>query len=102
VPRTELYQPPTPAEPLCSILLHPDLHLLPPTYLAAPTKDPTHQETVFLHEEMRKRGVRADLVEWVGYPHFFWIVPMLEEGARFMRVWNERLRAMVEGSGADC
>lgn len=96
----ELYQAPSPTEPLASVLLHPDLKLLPPTYLAAPTKDPTHQETIFLYEEMTKQGVDADLIEWEGYPHFFWIIPMLQKSAEFMRVWNEKLRGLIERASA--
>lgn len=92
---TELYQAPSPYEPLVSILLHPDIKLLPPSYITTPTKDPTHQETVFLYEEMKKQGVEADLIEWKGYPHFFWTVPMLKESAKFMEVWNEKLRGLI-------
>jgi acetyl esterase/lipase len=95
---TELYKAPSPEEPLSSVLLHQDIKHLPPTYIAAPTKDPTHQETVFLYEEMKKQGVRADLVEWEGFPHFFWIIPMLKETAKFMDVWNEKLRGLIGGA----
>jgi acetyl esterase/lipase len=94
-PPTEQYKAPAPSEPLVSVLLHPDIKLLPPTYIAAPTKDPTHQETLFLHEEMKKQGVDADLVEWTGYPHFFWTIPMLQESVKFMAVWNEKLRGLI-------
>ena len=78
------------------MLLHPDIKSLPPTYVAATTKDPTHQETVWLYEEMKKGGVKADLVEWEGWPHFFWIVPGLKGSEKFMEVWNEKLRGMIE------
>ena len=50
---------------------------------------------MFLFEECKKQGVEADLVEWVGLPHFFWAVPMLQKSQEFMRVWNEKLRAMI-------
>ena len=60
-----------PTDPLYSPLLHPDINLLPPVYVAACTKDPTHQETVFFYEECKKQGVKAELVEWAGWPHFF-------------------------------
>lgn len=92
---TEQYKAPSPSEPLVSVLLHPDLKFLPPTYIAAPTKDPTHQETLFLHEEMQKQGVDADLVEWKGFPHYFWTIPMLQESAKFMAIWNEKLRGLI-------
>ncbi|ERF76626.1 hypothetical protein EPUS_04446 [Endocarpon pusillum Z07020] len=91
----ELYQAPSPHEPLVSVLLHPDIKLLPPSCIMSPTKDPTNQETVFLYEEMKKQGVDADLVEWEGYPHFFWTVPMLKASAKFMEVWNEKLKGLI-------
>jgi hypothetical protein len=47
---------------------------------------------------MKKQGVKADLVEWEGFPHFFWIIPMLKETAKFMDVWNEKLRGLIGGS----
>lgn len=95
VKTTELYQVPSPHEPLVSVLLHPNIKHLPPSYLASPTKDPTNQEVVFLYEEMKKQGVDADLIEWEGYPHFFWTVPMLKESAKFMEVWNEKLKGLI-------
>jgi len=77
------------------VVLHLDIKLLPPSYIAAPTKDPTHQATLFLYGEMKKQGVEAELVEWVGYPHFFWIVPVLGASKMFMEVWNEKLRGLI-------
>lgn len=78
------------------MLLNPDIKLLPPTYVAATEKDPTYQETVWLYEAMQKEGVAgADLVEWTGWPHFFWIIPGLKGSAEFMRVWNEKLKGMI-------
>lgn len=85
-------------DPLNSVLLHSDFKYLPPCYIAAPTKDPTHQETLFFYEECKKQGVKAELVEWVGMPHFFWTLPMLQKSQDFMRVWNEKLRAMIASS----
>jgi acetyl esterase/lipase len=83
------------ADPLYSVLLHPDIKHLPPCYIAACTKDPTHQETLFFYEECKKNGVTAELVEWVGLPHFFWAVPMLKKSQEFMTVCNEKLRMMI-------
>jgi len=91
----EWYAPSRLDDPLYSPLLHPDIKHLPPTYLAAPTKDPTHQETVFFAEELTAQGVKADLVEWEGWPHFFWILPMLKKSSEFMEVWNEKLSGMM-------
>lgn len=36
-------------------------------------------------------GVEVGLVEWKGWPHFFWIVPGLIGLEKFMKVWNEKL-----------
>ena len=86
-----------PDDPLASPLLHPDIKLLPSVYVAACTKDPTHQESVFFYEECKKQGVDAELVEWVGWPHFFWILPMLPKSADFMEVWCKKLGQMMIG-----
>jgi versiconal hemiacetal acetate esterase len=93
------YAPPRIDDPLYSPLLHPDIKLLPPIYIAATTKDPTHQDTVFFAEEAKAQGVKVDLVEWVGWPHFFWIIPMLNKSREFMEVWNEKLRGMMLVAG---
>lgn len=92
----EWYAPARIDDPLYSPLLHPDIKLLPPTYIVATTKDPTHQEMIFFYEELKKQGVEADLVEWVGWPHFFWIIPMLQKSGEFMEVWNEKLKGMIQ------
>lgn len=92
------YACPDPKDPLYSPLLHPDIKLLPPTVVIATEKDPTYQETVWMYEEMRKAGVEAELVEWKGLPHFFWIIPMLKKSQDFIGVWNEKLRGLIERS----
>ncbi|KAK5312382.1 hypothetical protein LTR70_008224 [Exophiala xenobiotica] len=82
------------ADPLYSVLLHPDIKHLPPCYIAACTKDPTHQDTLFFSEECKKQGVAADYVEWVGMPHFFWSLPMLKKSQEFMSTWSKKLKDM--------
>jgi acetyl esterase/lipase len=62
------------------------------------TNDPTYQETVFFYEECRKQGVKAELVEWSGLPHFFWIVPGMQKSAEFLTVWNQKLQGMIKAS----
>jgi len=64
-------------------------------YVTAATHDPTYQETVFFFQECKKQGVRVDMKEWVGMPHFFWIIPSLPKSAEFMAAWNEKLRGMI-------
>ncbi|OAL57102.1 alpha/beta-hydrolase [Pyrenochaeta sp. DS3sAY3a] len=91
----EWLQPPAPDHPLYSPLLHPDIKLLPQIYVTAMTNDPSYQETVFFYEECKKQGVKADYVEWSGFPHFFWIVPTLEKSREYMTTWNDKLRAMI-------
>jgi versiconal hemiacetal acetate esterase len=79
-------KPPTapPADPLFSVLLHPDLAQLPPTYLVACGKDPTHDEILMSRDEMASRGCRVGLREYSGYPHFFFIVPMLKASGEYL------------------
>lgn len=64
-------------------------------YFAAPTKDPTYQETTFFFEECKKQHVEAELVEWVGWPHCFYVIPTLPKSAEFMEVWNDKLKLMI-------
>jgi len=90
---TEWYGAPA-ADPLYSVLLHPDIKHLPPCYIAACTKDPTHQDTLFFSEECKKQGVAADYVEWVGMPHFVWSLPMLKKSQEFMSTWSKKLKDM--------
>lgn len=96
---TEWYKAPA-AEPLHSPLLHPDIGLLPKTYITACTKDPTHQETLFFYEECKKQGVLVDYKEWVGWPHFFWIIPVIPSSTAFMNEWNSQLAHMIEHAKA--
>ncbi|KAJ9616547.1 hypothetical protein H2200_000266 [Cladophialophora chaetospira] len=93
----EWYNAP-PDDPLSSPLLHPDLHLVKQAYIAATTADPTYQETRFFYEELKKKGVKAELVEWVGWPHYFWILPMFAKSNEFMDVWNAQLRRMIDAA----
>jgi versiconal hemiacetal acetate esterase len=62
------------------------------------TNDPTYQETIFFYEECRKQGVMADLVEWSGLPHYFWIVPGMQKSTEFLTVWNKKLQEMIKVS----
>jgi hypothetical protein len=43
--------------------------------------------------------VDAELVEWKGMPHFFWIIPILSKSKEFMEVWNAKLKGLIEGAG---
>lgn len=83
-----------PDDPLASVVLHPDIKYLPPIYLAATTKDPTYPETTFFAEKCREGGVDLDLVEWVGLPHFFHVIPT-PKSAEFMQTWNDKLKGMI-------
>lgn len=95
---TEWYNAPA-TEPFSSVLLHPAIKSLPPCYIAVCSKDPVHQEGLFFYEECKKQGVSAELAEWIGMPHFFWVVPMLNKSQEFMQLWNEKLRAMIADAG---
>lgn len=77
------------------MLLHPSVAQLPRTYIAACTKDPTHQETLFFYDVCKKHGVAVELVEWKGLPHYFWVLPMLSKSEEFLRVWVDKVRDMV-------
>ena len=92
--KTEAYGAP-PTDPLYSILLHPSLSKLPKTWLAACTKDPTHDEMLMFYDKLQKEGVDVKLEVCKGYPHFFWMLPMLGKSQEFMGIWAERVREMV-------
>src|SRR5690348_1706051 len=94
----EWLQPPSPDHPLYSPLLHPNIKLLPRVYVTAMTNDPTYQETVFFYEECKRQGVEADLVEWSGFPHFFWSLPGMQKSREYMEIWNQRLLGMIKYS----
>lgn len=83
-----------PDDPLASVILHPDFKYLPPVYIAATTKDPMFPETMFFAETCREANVDLDLVEWVGMPHFFHIIPT-PKSAEFMKTWNDKLKKMI-------
>lgn len=91
---TEWYDAPN-SDPLFSTLLHPDIVPLPLVYLAACTKAPTHQDTIFFSEECKKQGVNVEMDQWVGWPHFFWILSMLPVSSEFMKFWCRKLKGMV-------
>ncbi|OCL07406.1 alpha/beta-hydrolase [Glonium stellatum] len=93
-PCVDAYNAP-PTKPLWSILLPPSLSTLPPTYLAACTKDPTYDETCILHDRLEKLGNDSALAVWEGYPHFFWVLPMLGKSGEFMAGWAEEVRRLV-------
>ena len=57
-----------------------------------------NRETVWFYEELKEKGVDAELVEWKGMPHFFWIIPILSKSKEFMEVWNAKLRGLIEGA----
>jgi len=57
-------------DPLYSPLLHPGIKFLPPVYIVATTKDPTHQETVFFVEKAKSQGVKVGSGELGGLAAF--------------------------------
>jgi acetyl esterase/lipase len=85
----------SPTEPLYSILLHPSLSKLPKTWLVACSKDPTYDEMLMFHHRLQQEGVDVQLEICKGYPHFFWMLPMLEKSQEFMKMWTDRVREMV-------
>ncbi|ETN36202.1 uncharacterized protein HMPREF1541_08479 [Cyphellophora europaea CBS 101466] len=89
-----------PDDPLHSCLLHPSVKLLPQTYIAACTNDPTYQETMFFYEECKKHGVVVEVKEFVGWPHFFWGIPTLAATEVFQSVWCQKLNEMLETAAA--
>jgi acetyl esterase/lipase len=82
-------------EPLSSILLHPDLKELPKTWLVACSKDPTFNEMVMFHEQLRRSGVDVKMEMARGFPHFFWMLPTLQRSQELMDSWTLRLKEMI-------
>ena len=80
------------------MLLYPDLAKLPPTYLVACGKDPTHDEIFMLRDEMTAQGCEVKLREYKGYPHFFFIVPMLRASQEYLDDIVAKIREMVISS----
>lgn len=85
----------SPTEPLFAILLHPALANLPPTYLVACDKDPTHDEVMMLNAEMKELGCKVDLKLYKGYPHFFFIMPLLKASQEYLEDIVKHIQEMV-------
>ncbi|KAF2403807.1 hypothetical protein EJ06DRAFT_527408 [Trichodelitschia bisporula] len=84
-----------PTEPLFSLLLNPELKKLPRTWLVASDKDPTHDEMLMFADKLQKEGVDSQLTVYEGYPHFFWMLPMLAKTQEMMDTWAQQLRRML-------
>lgn len=82
-------------EPLWSHLLNPNLSKLPKVWLAAPTKDPTYHEMLMFFDKLKKEGVDVTMEEAKGYPHFFWMLPMMQKSQEFLNTWAGVVRDMV-------
>jgi versiconal hemiacetal acetate esterase len=80
------------------VLLHPDLAKLPPTYLVACGKDPTHDEILMLRDEMIEQGCQVECREYQGYPHFFFIVPILKASQEYLDNIVVKIQEMVISS----
>jgi hypothetical protein len=50
---------------------------------------------LIFYDKLQKEGVDVSLEVCKGYPHFFWMLPMLAKSQEFMRIWAERVREMV-------
>jgi acetyl esterase/lipase len=85
----------SPTEPLWSLLLNPNLSKLPRTWIVACSKDPTHDEMLMFTDKLKKEGIDVSLEVCEGYPHFFWMLPMLQKSQEFMGKWVEQIRQMV-------
>jgi len=82
-------------EPLCSVLLHPDLKDLPATYLVGCTKDPTFDDMMMLYSKLNQAGVPVQFEVAHGFPHFFWMLPTLQRSQELMDNWTVRLKEMI-------
>lgn len=58
-------------------------------------KDPTYDEMVMLHKELQSRAVKSELKVYTGYPHYFFIVPMLQASQAYMQDVVKRIQALV-------
>ena len=85
----------SPEEPLYSLLLNPSLSKLPRTWLVACSKDPTYDEMLMFHDKLEKQGVQVSLEVCKGYPHFFWMLPMLRKSQELMTKWAAQVQEMV-------
>jgi versiconal hemiacetal acetate esterase len=85
----------SPTEPLYSLLLNPNLSKLPPIWLVACSKDPTYDEMRMFHDKLMKQGVQVSLEVCKGYPHFFWMLPMMSKSQELMTKWASHIREMV-------
>jgi hypothetical protein len=47
------------------------------------------------YDKLQKEGVDVSAEVCVGYPHFFWMLPMLQKSQEFMGVWAEHVKKMT-------
>jgi acetyl esterase/lipase len=60
------------------------------------TKDPTYDEMLMFHDKLQKEGVDVSAEVYKGYPHFFWMLPMLKKSGEFLDEWAKQVRDMVK------
>jgi versiconal hemiacetal acetate esterase len=46
-------------------------------------------------DKLKKEGVEVSHYACRGYPHFFWILPMLQKSQELMEKWAAKIREMV-------
>jgi hypothetical protein len=46
-------------------------------------------------DKLKKEGVNVSLEVCWGYPHFFWMVPMLQKSQELVTKWADQVRQMV-------
>ncbi|OAG37136.1 hypothetical protein AYO21_08671 [Fonsecaea monophora] len=58
-----------------SVLLHPRLHEMPPTYIAVAEKDVLRDDGLLLKHVLEEYGVPVKCDSYRGLPHYFWSFP---------------------------
>jgi hypothetical protein len=48
-----------------------------------------------LADKLQKLGVNSSFEVVKGFPHFFWMLPMMAKSQEFMSKWAEEIRQMV-------
>ncbi|KAK5942473.1 hypothetical protein PMZ80_005038 [Knufia obscura] len=69
----------------CFTLLDSDNHKnFPPVYFTSCEFDPLRDDAYVMEAALKDAGVETKHDHYKGFPHFFWIIPSIPEGAEYM------------------
>ncbi|KAI9810198.1 MAG: hypothetical protein M1827_006644 [Pycnora praestabilis] len=74
-----------PEDPYTFTALSKNLKDFPPTYIATCDKDPLRDDGKVMEYALKKAGVKTNLDNYLGFPHYFWTFPSIKKGQTFVQ-----------------